>query len=262
MPDLLIHYLTLCNINTNTPSSSSVATWFQLKAESKPCKKSKAPLQPGCWNNCPFISLVSWIHLSPFSLVPPPSFYFFVLFMILDVLWMDPVDFFLPPPPRVALLSKFSNLKLLRPDVALCDTSKTKLGLWMSGEGLIDVIDWSIDWWFLSASDSPCRAHPAALSRRGFGHKHTTLSCCEKAAKCNMTVENKRRRIQSSRRAAWRGKRINKSPFPPALALVPPHVSFCWTALSGCQCCISVQALHNGNHKRNGILLCAIDLFL
>lgn len=154
MPDLLIHYLTLCNINTNTPSSSSVATWFQLKAESKPCKKSKAPLQPGCWNNCPFISLVSWIHLSPFSLVPPPSFYFFVLFMILDVLWMDPVDFFLPPPPRVALLSKFSNLKLLRPDVALCDTSKTKLWVWMSGEWLIDR---SID------DSSPLQTPPAAL---------------------------------------------------------------------------------------------------
>lgn len=160
----------------------------------------------------------------------PPVLFIYVLFMIYDVLSID--CFFSSSPLRSSYLKLFFPPQIVN----------SKLQFWM----LVIPVHFRL-----------CAA--------GFIHWNTTGA----AAKFNTMVENKPHPVESF--GCFGEKRINKSkknytlcpPRPPPRLFL--SFTFCRAALLGCQCCrccISVQAPHNGNHKRNGILLCAIDLFL
>lgn len=216
-------------------------------------QSNKSPLQPGCstcWTNCPFISLFSSIcpiTFFFFSLLPPASFYLCVIYDVCCFInrfcWLF---FSSSLPLRSSPLKRLFHRKCKLPAAAVDSrTSEAKLWVWMLEE--------SIKFQTLPAA---LVLLPDRSERRWFSHKHY-LSCCEKAAKFKMMVGNKRHRIPLSRLVALvvvgGKKRSGKNIF------APPLLS---TESLGCRCCISVQVLHNGNHKRNGILLCAIDLFL
>lgn len=91
LPDLR-YYLTLCNIKTtssqrqrHTRSSSSLATWFRCKADSKPCENTKQ-------QNTTTTRL--------FHLLDQLSIYIFIFLNMSDYPFFPP----LPPPTNIFLL--------------------------------------------------------------------------------------------------------------------------------------------------------------
>lgn len=94
MPDLR-YYLTLCNIKTtpsqrqrHTRSSSSVATWFRFKADSKPCENTKQQntTTTRLFHLLDQLSIYIFIFLNMsdyFFLSPPPT----TIFLLMCYLW-------------------------------------------------------------------------------------------------------------------------------------------------------------------------------